>query len=383
MQTGAKRMARRARAGRGVGLYLSGVVLAVLAVCAVVYLWRQNDTALAAAREAHAAAVERGPRVEVVAAAQGPTRRDIVLLGDVRANVTATLYGKVSGYLKSIAVDRGDRVEAGQIVAEIDSAETDSQYVSALADLDNKRRVAGRDRELLARGNVAVSAKEQSETNVLMAEANLRQLATMKSYETLKAPFSGTVTARFADPGALIQNAATNQVSSLPVMTISDLSRLRVGAYVEQRDVPFVAVGQEADVTDASRLDRSVAAKVSRTTGALDPRTRTLYIEIDLDSSASFLVAGSFANVVLHVPIQSYPQVPTNALVMRGGKSFVATVTNAGEVKFRPVRVAGTNGAAVDIAEGVAVGERIAVNLPGDVADGSRIQPITVAARGN
>jgi membrane fusion protein (multidrug efflux system) len=357
-------------------------VLALAAGCAVVYLWHRNDVALSAAREAHAAVVERGPRVQVVVAAQGPNRRDIVLLGDVKANATAVIYGKVSGYLKSIHVDRGDRVEAGQIVAEIDSAETDSQYVSAVADLENKKRVAARDREMLARGNVAVQAKEQSETNLRMAEANVRQLATMKSYEILKAPFSGTVTARFADPGALIQNAATNQVSSLPVMTISDLSRLRVGAYVEQRDVPFVAVGQEADVTDASRLDRRVAAKISRTSGALDPRTRTLYIEIDLDNSASFLVAGSFANVALHVPIESYPQVPTNALVMRGDRSFVATVTPAGEVKFRRVRVAGTNGTAIDIAEGIAVGDRVAVNLPGDVTDGSRIQPITVAQRG-
>jgi membrane fusion protein, multidrug efflux system len=375
-------MARQGRT-KGVGLYLSSIVLIVVACCAVVYLWQRNDSALSAAREAHAEIVQRGPRVEVVAAAQGPSTRDIVLLGDVKPNVTATLYGKVSGYLKSIPVDRGDRVKAGQTVAEIESAETDSQYVSAVADLENKRRVAARDREMLAHGNVAVSAKELSETNLRMAEANVRQLETMKSYETLKAPFSGTVTARFADPGALIQNAATNQVSSLPVLTISDLSRLRVGAYVEQRDVPFIAVGQEADVTDASRLDRRVSAKISRTTGALDPRTRTLYIEIDLDNSGSFLVAGSFANVTLHVPIQSYPQVPTNALVMRGDKSFVAIVTPAGEVQFRGVRVAGTNGTAVDIAEGVAVGDRIAVNLPGDVTDGSRIQPITVAARGS
>jgi RND family efflux transporter MFP subunit len=370
--------------GRGLGLYVGGIVLAVVAGCAVVYIWHRNDTALSAAREAHAEVVDRGPRVEVVAAVQGPTRRNIVLLGDVRANATATLYGKVSGYLKSIPVDRGDKVAAGQTVAEIESAETDSQYVSAVADLENKRRVAARDREMLAHGNVAVSAKDLSETNLRMAEANVRQLETMKSYEILKAPFAGTVTARFADPGALIQNAATNQVSSLPVLTISDLARLRVGAYVEQRDVPFVSVGQDVDVTDASRLDRSVAAKVSRTTGALDPRTRTLYIEIDLDNAAAanFLVAGSFANVVLHVPIPSYPQIPTNALVMRGDKSFVATVTPAGEVKFRPIRVVGTNGTAVDVAEGIAVGEKVAVNLPGDVTDGSRIQPITVAKGG-
>jgi membrane fusion protein (multidrug efflux system) len=372
-----------AKAGRGVGLYLSGAALVLLAGCAVVYLWHSNDKALLAAREAHAAMVERGPRVEVIAVAQGPKTRDIVLLGDVKANATATLYGKVSGYLKSVAVDRGDRVKTGQVVAEIDSAETDSQYASALADLENKRRVAARDREMLARGNVALQAKEQSDTSLRMAEANVRQLETMKSYEILKAPFSGTVTARFADPGALIQNAATNQVSSLPVLTISDLSRLRVGAYVEQRDVPFVAVGQEAEVADASRPDRGVAAKISRTTGALDPRTRTLYIEIDLDNSTNFLVAGSFVNVTLHVPIQSYPQVPTNALVMRGGKSFVATVTPSGEIRFRQIRVAGTNGTAVDIAEGIAVGDRIAVNLPAEVTDGSRIQPITVAARGN
>ena len=103
----------------------------------------------------------------------------------------------------------------------------------------------------------------QFETDARVAEANVKGLETMKGYQTIRAPFSGRVTARFVDPGALITNAQTNMVSALPIMTISDDSRLRVFCYVQQQDVPFVNVGDVADVIDASNPDRNMKAKVS------------------------------------------------------------------------------------------------------------------------
>src|SRR6185437_9499367 len=93
--------------------------------------------------------------------------------------------------------------------------------------------------------------------------------------ETMRAPFAGRITARFVDPGALVTNAATNQTSSQPVLTIADDSRLRVDVHVEQRDVPFVHVGDAAEVSDAADRTRIRKAVVARSAGQLDPRTRT------------------------------------------------------------------------------------------------------------
>ena len=105
-------------------------------------------------------------------------------------------------------------------------------------------------------------------------------------------------------------------------MTISDDSRLRVYCYVQQQDVPFINVGDTAEVIDASNPDRRMKAKVSRMTGELETRTRTMQIEINIDNTEGFLVAGSFANVTLHIPIKSYPQIPVSGLLVRGDEQL-------------------------------------------------------------
>ena len=218
------------------------------AFVAVGYFHLSRNQTVAAAREARANVVDRGPRVEVVAASQGPSERTVTMLADVRANTTAIMYAKVSGYMKSVLVDRGDRVQAGQVIAVIELPEIDQQYNAAVTDLEHKRRNLARSQELLAKGNTTQVAMLQFETDARVAEANVKGLETMKGYQTLRAPFAGRVTARYVDPGTLITNAQTNYVSALPIMTISDDSRLRVYCYVQQQDVPFINVGDTADV---------------------------------------------------------------------------------------------------------------------------------------
>jgi len=293
----------------------------------------------------------------------------------VRANTQAIMYAKVSGYMKSILVDRGDRVQAGQVIAVIESPEIDQQYNAAVADLEHKRRNLARSQELLTKGNTTQVAMLQFETDARVAESNVKGLETMKGYQTLRAPFSGRVTARYVDPGTLITNAQTNFVSALPIMTISDDSRLRVYCYVQQQDVPFINVGAVAEVIDASNPERRMKAKVSRMTGELETRTRTMQIEINIDNTEGFLVAGSFANVVLHIPIQSYPQIPVSGLLVRGNDSFVAMVEND-TLRYKPIRVATTDGNTVTVAEGLQKGDRIAINLPDEMTDGAKVQPI-------
>ena len=355
-------------------LYLTGLVLLIAAGLGTFRYMESSATSVANARTAMETEAARGPRVVVATVAQGPSIRTIQLLGDARAYSTATMFAKVSGYLKSVSVDKGDMVTAGQIIAEIESTELESQYQSAVADLDNKQRIAARARDLLRSGSTAQQSADQAETNLRMAQESVRNLNAIRSYQVLRAPFSGMVVARFADPGALLQAATTNQASSLPVIQLADTTKLRIGAFVEQRDVSAIKPGDEADIIDASNTERRRTARISRTAGSLDPRTRTLFIEIDLDNKDTFLVPGSFVQVVLKVPVTSYPQIPVNAVLQRGPNTVVAVVTPDETVRFRPIRVASTDGIVSNIAEGLKPGEKVGLNVPNDVIEGAKIR---------
>lgn len=360
---------------RKVLLYLAGLVVVLGAALGAFRIWQAQTASLAATRVALRLQAARGPRVQVVSVIAGPTERAIRLLGDTRSQESATLYGKVSGYLGSVRVDRGDRVHAGDLLATIDSAETDRAYDSALSDLQNKQRNMERARDLAAHGVGSLQVADQTDAAFRMAVAAVAAAATMKSYEDIRAPFDGVITARFLDPGALVQNAQTNATSSQPVLTIADDSKVRVDIYVAQQDVPDVHVGDIADVADATDESRVTHARVARTAAQLDPRTRTLLVELEVDNRDHFLVPGSFVYVTLHAPVRSYPRIPVGSLLIRGGNSFVAEVGADGAVHFRLVRVAGTDGDTVALASGASVGEHVALNLPDEVADGGRVEP--------
>jgi len=361
---------------RSLFLYVVGLLILCGAGWEVWSLWQQRGDQLHATSQALAMSEARGPVVRVVSVKQGPSERLITLLGDARPKESATLYGKLGGYLASIPVDRGDVVKAGDVLAVIESRETDNQYASSLADLENKKRLAERASQLYGHGDASQQAYDQAQTDLRVSTSRVAELATMKSYEKLQAPFDGTITARFIDQGALVSNAGANMTSSQPVLTISNTKKLRVDIYVEQRDVPFVHVGDVADVSDAASAQRVVKAKIARTSGQLDPRTRTLFVELDVDNKDGFLVPGSFAYVTLHVPVESFPEIPAAALITRGVRTFVADVGDDTVVHIRPVVLAHSNGMVMSLREGVKVGQRVALNVPDEIVDGSKVQPV-------
>jgi membrane fusion protein (multidrug efflux system) len=369
-------MARRGRFGTLV-LYVIGIVVIGGAALGAWRMWYDKDASLSASRQALAEGVARGPVVQVVQVTQGPKERQIQLLGDTRPYQTATLYSKVSGYVTSMAVDRGDHVKAGDLLATVASVETDQQYESAMRYMENKKRNWVRAQDLVAHGWTSHQAADQAQTDFSMATASVAQNATMKSYEQIKAAFDGVVTARFVDVGALVQNSTTNKTSNQPVLTIADESRLRVDVFVEQRDVPFVHVGDVADVADGANSDRKVTARIARTSHELDPRTRTLFVELDVDNADHFLVPGSFAYVTLHIPVESYPEVPVAGLIVRGTRTMIADLGSDQTVHLRPVTVANTDGIHASLAQGATVGQRVAINLPDEVGDGGRVQAVT------
>jgi len=262
----------------------------------------------------------------------------------------------------------------------MESQETDAQYNSARADLVNKRRGAQRYDQLMRQKAIAAQQADQADADARVAKATVDQYATLKSYERLLAPFNGRVTARFADPGALVQNATTSQTAAQPVVTISDDTRLRIQAYVQQDVAPFVREGDTAEIVDAANTGRSVTAKITRVSGQLDSRTRTMLVEVVLDNRERFLLGGSFAYMTLHVPVSSATQVPVGALITRGNDQFVAVVGQDSRLHYIKIVVATTDGDTVTLAGGIKPGTRLAVDIPAEAADGVLVNPVQSSA---
>lgn len=358
-------------------MYILGVLIVVAAAALLNRLMKAQKARVVTEVQARSENVKAGPRVDVMAVSSAPPVRSVTLIGEARPFESVTLYAKVSGYLKDIKVDKGDKVQAGEVVAIVESPETDHQYQAAVADAKNKRLNAERAKTLVKKDMIAQQDADQAETDAQVAEANVEALATLKSYEILRAPFAGTVTARYADPGALLQNAATSQTSALPLVTISQTDSLRVYVYPDQRDAIFIHPGDPAQISMPERPEVKLAARVTRLSGELDPRTRTLLTEIDFDNSRGIILPGSFVQVTLRVPAPAYLQIPSEALVMRGEKPFVAVVTPENKVTFRPVTIADDDGQHVTVLSGLKKGERIALNLGQSVTEGQEIQPVS------
>ncbi|HEY6009570.1 MAG TPA: efflux RND transporter periplasmic adaptor subunit [Geobacteraceae bacterium] len=374
-------MSEQPPARSGKRLYVAGGLLVVAALLLLLFLSGYRQAQFAKERRSRAEDAKAGPRVPVVVASRGAAERTVVLTGEARAFASVTLFAKVSGYLKEIRVDKGDRVERGQVLAVIESAELDSQYEAAVADARNKRLIAERYKTLLPSEAIARQDAESAEAAAQVAEATAASLKAQKEYEVLRAPFNATVTARFADPGALVQNATTSQTATLPIVALSETDRLRVYVYLDQRNAAFVRVGNRAEVVDAARPEVRRSARVSRKSGEIDLKSRTLLVELDLDNREGRFLAGGFVQVTLKLQIPIYVQVPVDGLLVRGEKTFVGVIDSDNRVTFRSVTVVDSDGTRASLGSGLAAGERVVLNPGTGIVEGEVIQPVGVPGR--
>jgi RND family efflux transporter MFP subunit len=356
------------------------MLLLVVALAAIVAL---GGAALMGARrsrvetrERHALteAADRGPKVAVARASDPSAERTITLPGDVRAFWQTTLVAKVNGYVEELAVDRGERVRKGQVLARIASPETDQQVLSARSTLEVRRRLVVRARRLAPDGVVSAQELDQAEADHAVAGADLARLRALQEYEILRAPFDGTVTGRFVDPGALVSSAGQ------PVLEISSPGRVRVLVNVGQDAAPFVRLGDEAVVTIDQIPGLEVRARVRRTSGALDARSRSMLVEAWPEDGSPELIPGTFVHVALRVQVPPLPSVPAEAIVQRGERLQVATVRD-GKLHFVDVETGASDGRTIQIRSGVSPGELVALSPPSDLGEGAPVQAISKEAQ--
>ncbi len=350
----------------------AGVALVAASAAAALGGAAWRSFSLARETRARTAALAKGPLVQTALARMSAPRRRVTLIAELRPYETVTLYAKVGGYLDEVSADKGDRVRKDQVLAVIQSPETDKEYDAALADAANKKRIADRYKPLLARKLVSDQEAEQAFAAADIARARLEQASVMKGYERILAPFDGVVTARYADPRALLQDAANSQTSALPVFTVSTADRLRATFFIDQKDAPFVRAGTPVEIFLAERPEARVRTRVTRVAGQLDENTRTMLAEAEIDNRDGRFVPGSFAQATLDISAAPQLEVPVEALVSRGA-GLAVPVVSGGVVHFRPVVVDDDDGRAARVVSGLAPGDVVALNLGNSVDDGGRV----------
>ena len=262
-------------------------------------------------------------------------------------------------------------------MAVLESPELDHQVANARATYDFARITDQRNQALVRFGVVAQQQADNARAQMKEAKAALDQLIATQAYETIRAPFSGVVTARYVDPGALIPEATSQSSAARPIIAMATNSTLRVYSDVPQSTAPFIHDGDPATITVTEYPRRVFTGKVTRHSDALTSNTRTMLVEVDLPNQDRALYPGMYATVQFHVNVTSEaPMVPDDALIFRNGKPLVPLVRN-GHLKLAPVNLGYDDGVNVEITEGVTEQDVVAVNVGQSAQDGEQVRPIT------
>ncbi|HSA61081.1 MAG TPA: efflux RND transporter periplasmic adaptor subunit [Nitrospiraceae bacterium] len=310
-----------------------------------------------------------------------PSRQDLVYTVTLPANISplyqTTLYAKVSGYLNWIGPDKGDSVKKNQVVAIIDAPEVEEQYQQAAADYKIKKitferldKVWKESPDVIAKQDVDVAEAAYHGAKNLM-----QQRAAMREYTKVRAPYDGIITARFADPGALIQVATSSATTAIPLFTIMDLNTVRIYANVPQDDSPWIEPGKtKATVVVKELPDRTFKGIITRSTLVLDPSTRSLLVELDLPNPDHALRPGTYAELSLGLR-----EIP-NALVLppqavnSGPKGKSVFIIKQGKAKSVPIQTGISNGKWIEITDGLQGEEEVVVVGKRRLLDGSVVR---------
>lgn len=385
------------------------LTLAVLAGCST-----SHDSTKAAAPSKASTVI-----VPVEPAARAPVSNELTLTAEFHPHQEVDVMAKVSGYLKKITVDTGDRVTEGQLLAELEvpemrdemaklTAQADrlraeiaraqqeverSRTANDLAQLSYSRLAAvtkskpglvaqqeidvARNRSLITQSQIssAQSALSAAEQTLKMNEAEIARAHTIEAYTKVTAPFGGVVTKRYADPGAMIQAGISSHTQAMPVVRISQTHVLRLVLPVPESAVPRLRTGALIGVR-VPALDREFQGRVARSTGKIQTATRTMDTEVDVPNPSGLLVPGMFAEARLTLAENlSALSVPIGAVEEESGHKSVMVVTGGGKIELRHVETGLENADRVEIRKGLAEGELVVTGSRGLLKPGQKVEP--------
>jgi len=360
-----------------------GVVVLVLAAAVVTAGWGivSREHAMASlSQETREMAVTT---VAVTKPSKGVASEDVSLPGTVQAYTDAAIFARTTGYLKKRYADIGSHVRAGQMLAEIDTPELDQQLMQARADLATAqaneklaKTTADRYTDLMKTDSVsrqdldnATGNYEAKQAATASSGANVKRLEELQKFKTIYAPFDGVITARNTDIGALIGSGA----SAKELFHIASMDRLRIFVSVPQLYARLARPDTPADIAVQELPGQKFAGRVARTAQAIDPASRTLLIEIDLDNPKGTILPGSFAQVHLRLPTSETTfRLPVNTLIFRSEGLRVATVKD-GVVSLVAITLGRDFGSTVEVVTGLTGAEAVVVNPPDSLAEGQRV----------
>ena len=370
-----------APAGRG--KILVGAVLLVLITAGVVTFLNRSSEADALAKETEAVSV---PTVAVVQPQTEPGNDELVLPGNLQAFEESPIFARTNGYLLRWYKDIGSKVQKGELLAAIDTPEVDQELSQARATREQVKSALelakiSADRWANLRKSDSVSQQEadqqasgyqQGQANLAAAEANVRRLEQLESFKNVYAPFSGVLTRRNVDPGALI-NSGTGATGK-ELFDIARVDPLRVYVSVPQAYAPSMKVGVKAVVTLQEFPGQKFTGVIARTADAIDPATRTLNTEVDVPNKDGKLLPGSFGQVHFATGTSvSRITIPVNAMLFRAEGPQAAVVDKDGKVHLQPISIGRDFGATLEILGGLDVSNQIVINPADSLEEGQKV----------
>jgi multidrug efflux system membrane fusion protein len=367
--------------------YLLLLVLAIVfAVAAVAGIMTRLTEHHALAKETEELAV---PSVVVIHPKAEAPNQEMILPSTLQAFTESPIYARTNGYLAKWYKDIGTRVRKGELLADIETPEIDQELVQARAARDqanaqmNLAKTSAERWETLRKQDAVAqqetdertSVYSQQQAGVANATANLRRLEQLESFKHIYAPFSGVITRRNTDIGALIN--AGNSGMNQQLFNIAQIDPIRVYVDVPELYAPVIHAGLPAKVELASLPGQMFTGKVVRTSDSIDPATRTLRTEIDVPNPKSELFPGSYAQVhfAVNVATQRF-SVPVNALLFRAEGTRAAIVGSDNKVHLTPIVIGRDYGTEVEVISGVEKNDALILNPSDSLEEG---QPVQVA----
>jgi RND family efflux transporter MFP subunit len=365
---------RKSETGR---LFLIGWIgLAVITLIAAVAVVSVRGQAVRNQSDLLREEAGQGQPVLVTKLVGRPEMREILLPGEVHGYYETPIYAKIAGYVKTMLVDKGSQVRMGQLVATIESPETDQQTRNAKASYEIAAITDRRFQELL-RGQV-VPRQQADETHAQMLEtyALWQSDVATQQYERVLAPFDGMITARNLNPGALVGSNAATGTSSPSIFEIATLKPLRVYIFLPQPFAPLVRDGDAAVVTVSEYPKRDFVGTITRHPSALDQNTRTMQVEVDLPNNDLALYPGMYANVKVTIRgAKESPRVPDQALIFNN-EAVLVPIVRDNRIHLVKVELGLDDGVNCEVVRGLEGDETIALGMGQTAHDGQLVKPV-------